>query len=186
MKKVIVSKWEEKEGANKLTADGLIRINTNKPEFGSLMLITPNVITITNGFMNKRNVVGFITGRIEDLTATIEAYNLKDGTDYSVAVGESRIATIEITKDEFEKFRSNENHVEPEESGFREKINPTSGEVLSVGGMTIYWKTEVVAEGSSVVDKYVKHDTVSVPAESTDGTEEFDASATSKEKAKAK
>lgn len=148
--KCIVSKWEEKEG-NKLTANGLIRINTNKPEFGSLMLISPTV-SLANGFLNKRNIVGFVTGRIEDLEEVIATFKLRAGMDYSVAVGAPhRIATLEKLESEI-----------GDELGYREKINPSTGEMLTKDGETIFWKTEVVPEGSSLVDRYVDHDRVPV------------------------
>lgn len=145
--KCIVSKWEEKDGANKLTANGLVRINENKPEFGSLMLIAQTV-TLSGGFLNKRNKVGFITGRVEDLEATIKAFNLKAGTDYSVAVGTPhKIVTIEKVESEV-----------GDELGFREKINPSTEETLySKDGEAIFWKTEVQAGGDDLQDVLVDH-----------------------------
>lgn len=149
--KCVVTKWNEKEG-NELTANGLIRINTNKPEFGSLMLMSV-VTSITNGFLNKRNKVGFVVGSIEDLEGVISEYKLKEGTDYSVAVGPHRIVTLEKLESET-----------PENQGYREKINPTTGEVLTKDGETIMWKTEVVPEGSDIVESLIQHDVESVPA----------------------
>lgn len=183
--KCVVSKWEVKEG-NTMTENGLIRINPNKPEFGSLMLISVTAV-VSNGFLNKRNKVGFVVGSIDDLQGIIEEFGLKEGIDYSVAVAPHRIVTLEITESEFDNFKSNEAHTEPSESGFREKINPTTEETLATpDGEAIWWKTEVVAEGSDVVDKYVSHVRTAVPA-TTDGTEEFDADASKeKEKVKAK
>jgi hypothetical protein len=145
--KCIVSKWEEKDGANKLTANGLIRINENKPEFGSLMLISQSV-SLSNGFLNKRNIVGFVTGRVEDLEEVIKSFNLKAGSDYSVAVGPTRIVTIEKLESE----------LTDSDLGFRAKMNPQTGEMLTKDGEEIHWKTEVVAEGSDLVDTYIAHD----------------------------
>ena len=161
----IVSKWQEKDG-NTLTADGLIRVNSKKPEFGSLMLITPDVVSVTNGFANRRNKVGFITGSIEDLNAIIKTYNLKEGTDYSEVVSPSFIRTVEITMSDFDQYKTREDHIEPSESGFREKINPQSGDTLSnADGEVIYWKTEVVAAGGDQNDKLIQHvSTVAGPA----------------------
>jgi len=143
--KLKVSKWEEKAG-NELTANGLIRVNPNKPEFGSLMLIS-TVAALSNGFMNVKNKVGFIVGRVADLTNMIKEYGLKDGDDFSTKVAPHRIVTLEKLESEI-----------PENQGFREKINPSTGEVLTKNGESIYWKTEVVAEGSDVQDTYIKHD----------------------------
>ena len=144
--KCIVSKWQEKEG-NELTNNDLIRINTNKPEFGSLMLISQSV-SLSNGFLNKRNIVGFVTGRIEDLKEVIKSFGLKEGSDYSVVVGPHKIVTLEVLESELTDA----------DLGYREKINPTTGEVLSKDGDAIHWKTEVVAEGSDLTDKYIEHD----------------------------
>jgi len=151
--KCIVSKWQEKEG-NELTANSLVRINTNKPEFGSLMLISQSV-SLSNGFLNKRNIVGFVTGRIEDLKEVIKSYGLKEGSDYSVAVGPTKIVTLEVLESELTDA----------DLGYREKINPTSGEILSKDGDNIHWKTEVVAEGNDMSDRYIAHDREPVTAD---------------------
>jgi hypothetical protein len=164
--KCVVTKWNEKEG-NELTANGLIRINSNKPDFGSLMLMS-TVVTLSNGFLNKRNKVGFIVGSIEDLEATIAEYKLREGTDYSVAVAPHRIVTLEKLESEL-----------GEELGYREKINPTTGEVLTKDGETIMWKTEVVPEGSDIVDRLIQHD-VEAPAAVDPATADFKEAADTK------
>lgn len=143
--KLKVSKWEAKAG-NELTANGLIRVNPNKPEFGSLMLIS-TVAALSNGFMNVKNRVGFIVGRVADLTNMIKEYGLKEGDDFSAKVGPHRIVTLEKLESEA-----------PANQGYREKINPTTGEVLTKDGETIVWKTEVVAEGSDIQDTFIRHD----------------------------
>ena len=149
--KLTVAKWNEKAG-NELTANGLIRINPNKPEFGSLMLIAV-VATLSNGFMNVKNKVGFIVGRLEDLKNLISTYDLKEGDDYSKKVAPHRIVTLEKLESEVSG-----------QLGYREKINPTTGEVLTKDGETIMWKTEVVAEGSDIYDTFIKHDAVEADA----------------------
>lgn len=143
--KLTVAKWEAKEG-NTLEANGLIRVNPNKPTFGSLMLIAVTMV-LTGSFLNKKTKVGFIVGKIDDLKSLISTYGLKEGTDYSAAVAPHRIVTIEKLK-----------NAVPENQGFRQKINPTTGEVLTSNGEEIYWKNEVVAEGSNVVDQLIAHD----------------------------
>lgn len=144
--KVFVTKWNEKEG-NTLTENKLIRINDNKPEFGSLMLMSPVTELSPGGFLNKRNKVAFIVGRIEDLDATIKEFRLKEGTDFSVAVAPHRIVTLEKLESEVQ-----------ENEYYREKINPTTGEILTKNGETIVWRTEVVAEESEIVDCKIVHD----------------------------
>jgi len=148
--KLTVTKWKEQEDAE-LSADGLIRINPNKPEFGSIMLIAP-VITLSNGFMNKRNKVGFVVGELEDLEGVIAEKGIKEGTDWSVAVGPHRIVTLEKVESDVPLDKNGT------KSGYREKINPSTEETLTKYGETIYWKTEVVAEGSDIKDETIQHD----------------------------
>lgn len=145
--KLSVARWQEKEG-NELTANGLIRKNPNKPEFGSIMLISRSA-SVTNGFVNMRNKVGFLTGEVEVLETLIKNYSLREGSDYSAQVSPHRIVTIEKTADEMTEA----------DLGYREKINPSTGEVLTKDGEVIFWKTEVVSEGSNVQDKLIQHDT---------------------------
>lgn len=143
--KLRVSKWEAKAG-NELAANGLIRINPNKPTFGSIMLIAV-VASLSNGFMNVKNKVGFIVGEVTALKALIDNFGLKEGDDYSAKVSPSRIVTLEKLESEV-----------PENQGYRQKINPQTGEVLTKNGEAIFWKTEVVAEGSDLQDVYLTHD----------------------------
>lgn len=143
--KLKVSKWEEKAG-NKLTANGLIRINPNKPEYGSMMLIA-SVATLSGGFMNVRNKVGFVVGKVKDLENIIQEFNLREGDDYSQKLGPHRIVTIEKVESEIK-----------EGQGYRQKINPSTDQILTKDGEPIYWKTEVVAEGSDIHDELITHD----------------------------
>lgn len=156
--KCIVSKWEAKDG-NDLTAKGLIRLNPNKPEFGSLMLINSS-ITIANGFANKRNKVGFVVGEIETLEDMIESFGLREGSDFSVAVAPHRIVTLEKVASDV-----------PDNQGYREKINPSTDNVLTKDGEPIYWKTEVVPEGSDITDTLIQHDVATVEVDTA--IEEF-------------
>jgi len=169
----LVAKWQEKDGANTLTAKGLIRINDNKPEFGSLMLVTPNVVTISNGFMNKRNRVGFITGRVEDLKEVIKHYKLKEGTDYSEKFGPHHIVTLEKLESEV-----------PDNQGYRVKINPQTEDELTKYGEAIYWKTEVVPEGSDIMNTFISHDREDDTGKIDAATEEFTGEAPKKKKKK--
>jgi len=145
--KLQIAEWKEKDG-NNLTEDKLIRKNTEKPEYGSLMLVS-NTATLTNGFVNKRSKVGFIAGTVVDLESIIDEYNLKAGADYSTHVAPHRIVTLEKLQSE----------LTDEDMGYSEKINPSTGEILKKGGETIYMKTQVVAEGSDIKDTFVSHDT---------------------------
>jgi hypothetical protein len=169
----LITKWQEKDGANTLTAKGLIRINDNKPEFGSLMLMTPNVVTINNGFMNTRDKVGFITGRLEDLKKTIKGKKLREGTDYSEVFGPHKIVTLEILESEFDEVKKNPDSEEPGDEGYREKINPSTGEILKKGKEVIFWKTEVVSEAGDVNDRLITHDRAGSSPQKDPATMEF-------------
>lgn len=158
--KLRVAKWEEKAG-NELASNGLIRINPNKPEYGSLMLIS-STVTISNGFANTRNKIGFITGEVAGLEDMVSEYNLREGVDFSQAVSPHRIVTLEKV----------ESDMTSEDLGYREKVNPATGEVLTKNGETIYWKTEVVSEGSDIVDTLVSHDRETVDEAAAEFAEE--------------
>jgi hypothetical protein len=143
--KIKVTKWNAKEG-DTYAANGLIRINANKPEYGSLMLMATTVV-ITSGFANARNKVAFINGEVAQLETMISEYNLREGVDFSLAVGPHRIVTLEKVESEL-----------GDELGYSVKINPTTGEILTKNGEPIYRKTEIVAEGSDIVDTVITFD----------------------------
>ena len=140
----IVAKWEQKEG-NVLTANDLIRVSKN-PEYGSLMLIA-SMMVLNGGFANRRRKIGFIGGSIADLEYMISKYGLEAGTDYSAAYEDVKIITIEMLKSEV-----------PEKSGFKDKINPSTKEILKHKGEVIMIKTQVVSEESDMKDVFIEHD----------------------------
>ena len=146
-----VSKWNPDSG--EIVKNGLIRVNPNKPEYGSLMLIN-RTYTIVNGFANPKNKVGFITGKVDDLQKMVDQFHLREGDDFSQKVAPHRIVTLEKTESEL-----------GDDLGYREKINPSTGETLTHGGEVIYRKTEVVSEGSDIVDRYLTHDTAESESE---------------------
>jgi len=149
--KLIVTKWKEKVDSD-YVADGLIRLNTAKPEFGSLML-TAHQIVVTNGFVNNRKKIGFITGVVEELESIITTYNVVEGSDFSALVAPHRIVILEKVESEIKG-----------EFGYSEKINPKSGQILAKDGEPIYRKTEVVEEGSDIKDTLITHDRIAVDA----------------------
>jgi hypothetical protein len=77
----------------------------------------------------------------------IDEYDLKAGVDFSALVSPHRIVVIEKVESKRDS-----------EFGYSEKINPSTGEVLTKDGEPIYRKTEVVAEGSDIVDILITHD----------------------------
>lgn len=155
---LILTKWKQKEGSQ-LEAEGLIRRNTNKPEYGSLML-SSRTISVKRGYMNKATKIGFITATVEELEELIEDKGLYAGADFSKLVAPHKIVVIEKTYSE----------LTGEDKGFVEKKNPSTGQILSKDGEVIYRKTEVVEEGSDVVDRLLTHDTEPV---TDDANEEF-------------
>jgi hypothetical protein len=148
--KLKVAKWQEKSGS-KLEAEGLIRRNSNKPEYGSLML-TANTVAVNKGYLNFKTKIGFITAKVEDLMKLIENKKLSEGSDFSALVAPHRIVTLEKVSSE----------MTDDDRGYTPKINPSTGEILTRGGETIFRKTEVVEQGSDVIDLLVSHDTVPV------------------------
>ena len=143
--KLIVTKWKEKPDTE-YAGEGLIRKDTAKPEYGSLML-TAHELTVTNGFVNNRKKIGFIAGTIEELEDIIERHNLVEGSNFSALTSPHRIVVLEKVESELNG-----------ELGYSEKKNPASGQILSKDGEVIYRKTEVVPEGSDVVDILITHD----------------------------
>ncbi len=143
--KLIVTKWKEKPDTEYFE-DGLIRKNTLKPLYGSMILVAEEIV-ISNGFVNSRKKIGFITGKYDELVTMIDKYNLVDGVNFSTVVAPHRIVVLERVESELNG-----------ELGFNEKINPTSKQILSKDGEPIYRKTEVVEEGSDIVDILISHD----------------------------
>jgi len=148
--KLKVTKWKEKVDSI-YTANGLVRLNTNKPEYGSMML-TATTIAITNGYLNSKTKVGFVTAKVDELETLINEHKLKEGSDFSALVSPHRIVTLEKVASE----------IKDSDFGYTEKINPSTGEVLKKNGEVIYRKTEVVEEGSDIVDTKITHNTIEV------------------------
>lgn len=147
--KLNIMKWKEKPDTE-YSKDGLIRLNSNKPEFGSLMLATI-ITTINNNYLNKRVRVGFVTGRVEEIEDLILQNKLVEGSDFSAMIAPHRIVVLE-------KLASKVGN----ELGYNEKINPKTGEVLSQKGDVIVRKTMVVEEGSDIVDVMISHDSIPI------------------------
>jgi len=143
--KLIVTKWREKDNTE-YSEDGLIRKNTVKPEYGSMMLVA-NEVVITNGFVNTKKKIGFVSGNYDELVSMIEKHNLVEGSNFSVSVSPHRIVILEKLESEIDG-----------ELGYGEKVNPSTGEVLTKDNEVIYRKTEVVEEGSDIVDILITHD----------------------------
>ena len=128
----------------KLLANNTIRVNSNKPEYGSIMVIEESA-KINNGFLNKKVKVGFITAKVEDLLSL--DYKADQEVDFKIVHKETTNA--------------------PEGQGYRQKINPQTGEILCSGGKEIMWRTFVVNANDASTDEYIQHDSVKVPVAAT-------------------
>jgi len=146
MNEVRVAAWQEKSG-NTLTDDKLIRINDNKPEYGSMMVAQTVREFAPGGFTNKRNKVAFIAGTVEDLKEMVKENGLKADSDFGKAFGPHKIITVEKLESE----------VGPRD-GFSEKMNPTTEETLTSGGETIMRRTYLVPDASEAIDVLIAHD----------------------------
>jgi len=143
MRNLRISKFEPTEGVDLLDND-LIRVNPNKPEYGSLMVIHATV-GMSNGFMNKVNRVGFINGKVEDL----QSLAVKEGANWNTVAGqECFIRVVEI----------DESELKDTDLGFQVKVNPSTGEELfAASGSRIMRRTYVEPIASGLTDSLVKH-----------------------------
>ena len=128
------------------------------------MLIATSFVMSASGFMNKKNLVGFVTAEVSDLEDLIESNGVKAGDNYSEKVGPHRIITQEKVESEL---------TADEKLSFREKINPSTEEILTKDGEPIYRRTLVVAEGSDLVDTMITHDTENSDEGVTEAQKEF-------------
>lgn len=161
--KIRVAKWNQKEG-NTLVAGDLVRVNDNKPEYGSMMVVSETREFSPGGFTNKRTKVAFIAGRVEDLEDMIQFDHLREGSDFNKIYGEHKIVTVEKLESEV-----------GERDGFQEKINPSTGEVLTKDGEAIMRRTYLVPETSELQDTLIEHDREEVDAEPDPAIAEFQA-----------
>lgn len=149
MTELKVTKYDKKDG-EKYVKNDLIHVNSNKPEYGSLMLKKKEV-TVSNGFLNKKTIPGFITGEIDDLKDIVDMFGLVDGGDYNKLVG--AVSNKEFDIVEIEKLES---ELGEKDFGFKVKAKP-SGEVLTKDGEAIYRKTLVVDQSSDIVSNKITH-----------------------------
>lgn len=121
----------------------LININENKPEYGSVMVIQTTPTLSDKGFSNNNTRIGFIAGKVTEL----ESLKLVEGANVSDYYGDVKIIHIDSTE---------------REPGMREKINPKTGETITVNGKQVYWKTQVVSADSELKDIKLVSDTARV------------------------
>ena len=149
-----VTKWKEKPDTE-YSEDGLIRLNTAKPEYGSIMLAAI-VVGIQNGFINSRKRIGFVSGNVKELEDILLKHEIVENSDFSTLVSPHRIVVLEKLESEI-----------GDEFGYIEKVNPSTGEILTKDSEVIFRKTEVVEEGSDIVDILISHDKIEVSDEAS-------------------
>ena len=133
MAKVIVEKPVE----GREVKSGVIAVNPNNSDFGSIMFSKTGFSLNNEGsFLNADRRVYFMGGKVTDLEAFVAEKNLTPGCDYSKKVGvEMTLAIKEQTIPFFE--------------GQSQKINPSNGEELfTQDGEPIYRKVSLVVAGS--------------------------------------
>lgn len=132
MAKVIV----EAPAEGREVKSGVIAVNPNNPEFGSIMLSQTGFALNLQGFLNRERRVVFVPGRVEDLEAFVAEKHLTPGCDYSLKLGvPMKIAAKEQTT----PFYDNQPI----------KINPRSGEqIFTADGEPIYRKVFLVEESA--------------------------------------
>jgi hypothetical protein len=146
--KIIIEAHNE---GQETTANGIVSINPNKKEFGSIRLATTSY-DMSSGFLNKQRRVHYLAGKVDELEGLVDAYDLKIGGDYS-AKFPSRIIVEESATPFYE--------------GQSAKINPSTGEVVMVNGSEVYRQTRLVPAGSADQDSLVKEGQATTVAELT-------------------
>ena len=142
-KEITVTAFPQDDGVE-LRKNGLIRINANKPDFGSLMLRQDRRI-ISGTFLNATSVVCFITSTVEALEELVDDNGLVPGSNYNQKVADAPIKLII------------KESVVPFYEGQTPKINPTTGEVLLLDSDPIYRQVFPEPLNSEQQDELVKH-----------------------------
>ena len=125
----------------KFNDGSLIKINESKPEYGSIQ-VRSIVVTANEGFLNTETRIGFIAGKVEDLTKL----NLVAGQDFSKVTG----IDMKIIYEETTTPGQNE--------GWRELKNPeTSMNITTPDGEIVFRRVKVVSENSGIQDSKLPH-----------------------------
>lgn len=121
---------------------GVIVVNENKPEFGSIMF-SEETLDLSGGFTNVKTKIHFQGGKLEDLEKQVDLMNLKPD-------GEVKGFKILV-----------EETLEPSFEGQQVKINPSTQEELTKDGKNIYINTQLISENDERRDVYIIHDSTS-------------------------
>ena len=141
----------EKSNSVTTEANGLIGVNPNKPEYGSIQMATTTFDF--SGFAAPKRTVHFMSGRVEDLKTIISTFDLAVGDNFSEKVQPSRLIVKESTT--------------PFYDGQQAKINPSTGEEITYRGESVYRETDVVPADSAELDSKLSNDRAAVTATST-------------------
>lgn len=126
--------------ADREVVNGVIAVNPNNTDYGSIQLSQTAFTVNTNGFMNQERRVGFITGEVTKLKAFVEALGLTPGCDYSKKANvDMKLVVEESTTPYYE--------------GQSPKINPkTNEELVTPDGEFIYRRVVLAEEASDKSD----------------------------------
>lgn len=138
----------EKSNSVSTESNGLIGINPNKPEYGSIQMAT--TIRSFGSFASKTRTVHFLSGTVEELKEIVAEFSLSAGDDFSEKVQPSRIIVRESTT--------------PFYDGQQPKMNPSTQEVVTHNGQDIYRETDLVGANSSETDSKLSNDKTGVAA----------------------
>lgn len=140
---MVTLSMSDKVDASRIISNVIV-VNTNKPEFGSIMF-TEDHIQFGTGFVNAQKRVHFESGKIADLQKLVTSLNLKLDSklnNFKIVVKESTIPSYE---------------------GQTPKINPSNAEVMKSNGQDIYRTTLLAPITSTEEDVLLKNDAVVVP-----------------------
>lgn len=144
--------FQEKEGITLLN-EGVIRVNPEKPEYGSIMVKgSPQVksSTFETGFFSVEERIAFMAGRVDDL----KKLNLKPGDNLEDVLK----IPLKIVRTESIS----------EKVGMQPVINPTTNETVKTpSGDVIYRIDEIYPEASAKVDIILEKATVAAAVTAT-------------------
>jgi len=124
---------------------GIINVNQrlldeeNQPKFGSIGL-RQEVLLFRGNFVTVEKRVGYLNGTLSDLERVVDEYNLRPD---------------EGVPDSFNKKLVIQESLEKSWETQNPKINPTTGEVLTYMGHSIYRRCLVVDKDSPEEDVYI-------------------------------
>lgn len=129
--------------------DSIIMKAPGNSKSGAILLRTEELAINEQGFLRDRVKVGLFKGEVTRLEELVKKTNLKEGDDFSKKVFPVKL----VIKEQTEPFYSEQ---EP-------KINPTTGEVVTCNGETVYRQTFVRNIDDDTKDVLLPVDRMEVP-----------------------